>query len=63
MDRAAQTERLMRAMDNLYFTVLGHATGGCCSNGPVTISILSAAADAGILVAVNTDSHSTPDSG
>lgn len=27
LDRNAQTERLMRAMDNRYFNILGHATG------------------------------------
>jgi DNA polymerase (family 10) len=27
MDREKQTERILRAMDNRYFTVLGHATG------------------------------------
>ncbi len=27
LDKAAQTERLLRAMDNRYFNILGHATG------------------------------------
>ena len=27
MNREQQTERIMRAMDNRYFTILGHATG------------------------------------
>lgn len=27
LDREQQTERIMRAMDNRYFTILGHATG------------------------------------
>jgi DNA polymerase (family 10) len=27
LDRAQQTERLLRAMDNRYFNILGHATG------------------------------------
>ena len=27
LDRNAQTERILRAMDNPYFTILGHATG------------------------------------
>jgi DNA polymerase (family 10) len=27
LDRKGQTERIMRAMDNRYFTILGHATG------------------------------------
>jgi DNA polymerase (family 10) len=27
LDRAKQTERILRAMDNRYFTILGHATG------------------------------------
>ena len=27
LDRRKQTERIMRAMDNRYFTILGHATG------------------------------------
>jgi DNA polymerase (family 10) len=27
LDRSTQTERLMRAMDNRYFNILGHATG------------------------------------
>jgi DNA polymerase (family 10) len=26
-DKAAQTDRILRAMDNRYFTILGHATG------------------------------------
>jgi len=93
MDRAAQTGRLMRAMDNPYFTILGHATGrlllkrtgyeldferliahakqcGCffeINSSPDRLDISAeqarAAADAGILIAVNTDSHSTPELG
>jgi DNA polymerase (family 10) len=27
LDKTAQTERVLRAMDNRYFTILGHATG------------------------------------
>ncbi len=27
LGKPAQTERIMRAMDNRYFTILGHATG------------------------------------
>ena len=29
LGKAAQTERIMRAMDNRYFTILGHPRGGC----------------------------------
>jgi DNA polymerase (family 10) len=91
MDRTAQTERLMRAMDNPYFTILGHATGrlllkrpgydldfdrinaharqcGCffeINSSPDRLDLSAeharAAARAGILIAVNTDSHSTPE--
>jgi DNA polymerase (family 10) len=83
-----QTERLMRAMDNRYFNILGHATGrlllkrpgyeididrvidharrnGCffeINSSPDRLDLSAdnarrAAAD-GVLIAVNTDSHS-----
>ena len=83
----------MRAMDNLYFTILGHATGrlllkrpgyeldmerlvrhakanGCCfeiNSSPDRLDLsadnASLAADAGVMLAVNTDSHSTGELG
>jgi DNA polymerase (family 10) len=88
LNREQQTERLMRAMDNRYFNILGHATGrlllkrpgyeididrvidharrnGCffeINSSPDRLDLSAdnarrAAAD-GVLIAVNTDSHS-----
>ena len=34
LDKKAQTERLLRAMDNRYFNILGHATGGLLLKRP-----------------------------
>jgi len=89
MDKKAQTERILRAMDNRYFNILGHATGrlllkrpgyeidiqrviehasqnGCffeinLSPDRLDLSAENArsVAEAGIMVAVSTDSHST----
>jgi DNA polymerase (family 10) len=86
-----QTERILRAMDNRYFTILGHATGrlllkrpgyeldferiiehakqkGCffelnCSPDRLDISAENArlVREAGILISISTDSHSTPE--
>jgi DNA polymerase (family 10) len=88
LNREQQTERIMRAMDNRYFNILGHATGrlllkrpgyeididriiaharanGCffeINSSPERLDISAEnarrAAEAGILIAVNTDSHS-----
>jgi DNA polymerase (family 10) len=89
LDRKQQTERLLRAMDNRYFNILGHATGrlllkrpgyeidiekvveqarknGCffeinASPDRLDLSAENArlAGAAGIMVAINTDAHST----
>ena len=89
MNREQQTERVLRAMDNCYFTILGHATGrlllkrpgyeldferiiehaknrNCffelnCSPDRLDVSAENArlVRNAGILIAVSTDSHST----
>ena len=88
LNREQQTERLMRAMDNRYFNILGHATGrlllkrpgyeidmdrvieharrnGCffeINSSPDRLDLSAdnarRAAAAGVLIAVNTDSHS-----
>jgi len=87
LNREQQTERLMRAMDNWYFNILGHATGrlllkrpgyeididrvvdharrnGCffeINSSPDRLDLSAdntrRAAAAGVLIAVNTDSH------
>jgi DNA polymerase (family 10) len=89
LDRSQQTERLLRAMDNRYFNILGHATGrlllkrpgyeldfervieaarqqGCffeINSSPDRLDLSAGntrrAAAAGVMIAVNTDSHST----
>jgi len=89
MNREQQTERLLRAMDNRYFNILGHATGRLLLKRPgyeidiervveharknrcffeinsspdrLDLSAENArrASEAGVLIAVNTDSHST----
>lgn len=89
MDKTQQTERIMRAMDNPHFNILGHATGrlllsregyeldiervlkharqtGCfveinSSPNRLDLSDINAklAKDIGVMVAVNTDAHST----
>ncbi len=89
LDKEAQTERLLRAMDNRYFNILGHATGrlllkrpgyeidvgrviehawqnGCffeINSSPDRLDFSAenarAAAAAGVMIAVSTDSHST----
>ena len=88
LNREQQTERLMKAMDNRYFNILGHATGrlllkrpgyeididrvveharrnGCffeINSSPDRLDLSAdharRAAAAGVLIAVNTDSHS-----
>ena len=88
LNREQQTERLLRAMDNRYFNILGHATGrlllkrpgyeididrvveharrnGCffeINSSPDRLDLSAdnarRAAAAGVLIAVNTDSHS-----
>jgi len=89
LDRQQQTERLLRAMDNRYFNILGHATGrlllrrpgyeihvdrviaqarknGCffeINSSPDRLDLsaenVRKAKAACVLVAVNTDAHST----
>ncbi len=91
LGKTEQTERLLRAMDNRHFHILGHATGrlllkrpgyeididrvleharqcGCsfeinCSPDRLDLSASYArlARQAGILLAINTDAHSTQD--
>jgi len=93
LDREAQTERIMRAMDNRYFNILGHATGrlllkrpgydvdmdriieharqnGCffeMNSSPDRLDLSAEnarrAATVGVMIAVSTDSHSTPEFG
>lgn len=88
-----QTERIMRAMDNRYFNILGHATGrlllkrpgyeididrvieharrnGCffeMNSSPDRLDLSAenarAAAQAGVMIAVSTDAHSTGEFG
>jgi DNA polymerase (family 10) len=88
LNREQQTERLLRAMDNRYFNILGHATGrlllkrpgyeididrvvdharrsGCffeINSSPDRLDLSAdnarCASAAGVLIAVNTDSHS-----
>ncbi len=88
-NREQQTERIIRAMDNPYFTILGHATGrlllkregyeidieriiehakknGCffeINSSPDRLDLsdehAKLAKEAGVLIAVNTDAHST----
>ena len=89
MDRSQQTDRLLRAMDNRYFNILGHATGrlllkrpgyeidfekviekarqaGCFFEINSSPDRLDVSADnarravaAGMMISINTDSHST----
>jgi DNA polymerase (family X) len=91
LGKQQQTERILRAMDHRYFTILGHATGrlllkrpgyeldferiveharrnGCffelnCSPDRLDVSAENArlVRAAGILIAISTDSHSTPE--
>jgi DNA polymerase (family 10) len=91
LGREAQTERILRAMDNRYFNILGHATGrlllkrpgyeidverviehakqnGCffeINSSPDRLDLSAdnarLAAEAGVMIAVSTDSHSTPE--
>jgi DNA polymerase (family 10) len=91
LGRQEQTDRILRAMDNRYFTILGHATGrlllkrpgydldfervieqakqsGCffeLNSSPDRLDISAENARlvraAGILIAISTDSHSTPE--
>jgi DNA polymerase (family 10) len=87
LGRAEQTERILRAMDNRYFNILGHATGrlllkrpgyeididrviaharrnGCffeINSSPDRLDLSAdnarRAAAAGVMIAINTDSH------
>jgi DNA polymerase (family X) len=89
LDREQQTERILRAMDNRYFNILGHATGrlllqrpgyeidvdrvieqaranGCffeINSSPDRLDLSAGnarkAAAAGVMIALNTDAHST----
>jgi len=89
MNKEQQTERILRAMDNRHFNILGHATGrlllkrpgyeidiervirhakenGCffeLNSSPDRLDVSAENArlvrDAGILISISTDSHST----
>ncbi|WP_162601470.1 DNA polymerase/3'-5' exonuclease PolX [Occallatibacter savannae] len=89
MNKEQQTERVLRAMDNRYFNILGHATGrlllkrpgyeidverviahakeNCCffelNSSPDRLDVSAENArmirEAGVLIAISTDSHST----
>ena len=89
LDKQQQTERILRAMDNRYFNILGHATGrlllkrpgyeidivriiekarqnGCffeINSSPDRLDLSAEnarlAAQAGVMIAVSTDAHST----
>ena len=91
MGKEAQTERILRAMDNRYFNILGHATGrlllkrpgyeidfervlehakqnGCffeLNSSPDRLDVSAEnarmAKAAGVMIAISTDSHSTPE--
>jgi len=91
LGKREQTERILRAMDNRYFNILGHATGrillrrpgyeididrvieharqaGCffeINSSPVRLDLCAdyvrRAAAAGVMIAVSTDAHSTPE--
>lgn len=93
LDREAQTERILPAMNNRYFNILGHATGrlllkrpgydididriiaharqcGCffeINSSPDRLDLSAEnsrrAAAAKVMIAVSTDSHSTPEFG
>ncbi len=93
LNREQQTERVMRAMDNRYFNILGHATGrlllkrpgyeldmpriieharqqGCffeINSSPDRLDVSAenarAAAQAGVMIAISTDAHSTREFG
>lgn len=61
MDRAAMTNRVLRAMDNPHLTVLGHPTGRLLlTREPYAIdmeAVLDKAAERGIAVELNADPH------
>ncbi|HYO84620.1 MAG TPA: PHP domain-containing protein [Bryobacteraceae bacterium] len=89
LNRTAQTQRVLRAMDNRHFNILGHATGrrllrrpgyeldvdrvikharqnGCffeINSSPQRLDLSAAnarlASEAGVMIAINTDAHST----
>jgi DNA polymerase (family 10) len=91
LDEKLQTERILRAMDNRFFNILGHATGrrllkrpgykidiarlirhasqiGCffeINSSPERLDLSAenarSAAEAGVRLAITTDSHSTSD--
>lgn len=93
MGKEAQTERILRAMDNQYFNILGHATGRLllkrpgyeidvgrviehakpnkcflelnCSPDRLDVSAQNArlAHEAGVLIVISTDAHSTGELG
>jgi DNA polymerase (family 10) len=61
MDKAAMTDRVLRAMDNPHLTVLGHPTGRLLlTREPYAIdmdAVLDKAAERGIAIELNADPH------
>lgn len=61
MDRAAMTERVLRAMDNPHLTILGHPTGRLLlTREPYAIdmdAVIEKAAELGIVLELNADPH------
>ena len=61
MDRAAMTDRVLRAMDNPHLTILGHPTGRLLlTREPYAIdmdAVIEKAADLGIVLELNADPH------
>ena len=61
MDRAAMTERVLKALDNPHLTVLGHPTGRLLlTREPYPIdmdAVLEKAAELGVAVELNADPH------
>ncbi|MGQ0715336.1 MAG: DNA polymerase/3'-5' exonuclease PolX [Gemmatimonadaceae bacterium] len=61
MDRAAMTERVLRALDNPHLTILGHPTGRLLlTREPYAIdmeAVLDKAAELGVVLELNADPH------
>jgi DNA polymerase (family 10) len=68
LDKRQQTERILRAMDNRYVNVLGHATGRLLLKRPGyeidierVVRHARLAREAGVMLAITTDAHSIRD--
>jgi DNA polymerase (family 10) len=61
MDRAAMTERVLRALDNPHLTILGHPTGRLLlTREPYALdfdAVLEKAAELGVVMELNADPH------